>query len=115
MVVVYGMSEKFGPISFGKREQHYFLGKEIAQIKDYSETTAHEIDIEVRKIIMECYSDAKRLLQENFDKLERISLALLKYETLSSEEVDLVMEGKELNKTITENNESGEKDGSSEN
>ncbi|MCK9223451.1 MAG: ATP-dependent zinc metalloprotease FtsH [Candidatus Muirbacterium halophilum] len=100
MVVVYGMSEKFGPISFGKREQHYFLGKEIAQIKDYSEKTAHEIDIEVRKIIMECYDATKKLLEENFDKLEKISLALLKYETLDSSEVDILIAGGEIDRVI---------------
>ena len=96
MVCVYGMSEKFGPISFGKREQHFFLGKEIAQIKDYSETTAHQIDIEVREIVVSSYNATKQLLTENRDKLELIAETLLKYETLSKEQVDKLMAGEEL-------------------
>jgi cell division protease FtsH len=106
MVCVYGMSEKFGPISFGKREQHIFLGKEIAQIKDYSEKTAYEIDMEVRKIIISCYEETKNLIKENMDKLESIAQALLKYETLTNKQVDMLMEGK----GIDEIEENGDKE-----
>jgi len=100
MVCVYGMSEKLGPISFGKREQHIFLGRELSQTKDYSEKTAYDIDIEVKNIIVKCYEEAKKVIKQNLDKLEAIAQGLLKYETLTVEEVDKLMEGKDIEKDV---------------
>ncbi|MGM0606903.1 MAG: ATP-dependent zinc metalloprotease FtsH [Candidatus Muiribacteriota bacterium] len=96
MVCVYGMSKEFGPLSFGKREQHVFLGKEMAQIKDYSEATAQKIDEEIKKIVVDCYNSAKEIISENKDKLETLAVALLKFETLSREQINKLMDGEEL-------------------
>ena len=65
MVCAWGMSDKLGPLTFGKKEEQIFLGREIAQHRDYSEDTAERIDEEVRRIIMENYERAKNLLNEN--------------------------------------------------
>ena len=92
MVCEWGMSERLGPLTFGKREEHIFLGKEIAKHKDYSEKTAEEIDAEIRRIVSEAYSEAKGLLEENYDLLERLANRLLEKETLSSEEIDRLIE-----------------------
>lgn len=96
MVCEWGMSEKMGPLSFGKKEEQIFLGREIAQHSDYSEETAREIDGEIKRLIMENYVRAKKLLSENRDKLVRIAEALLEHESLTSEQVEHVMQGKDI-------------------
>jgi len=100
MVCVYGMSEKMGPISFGKREQHIFLGRELSQTKDFSEKTAYEIDQEVKKIMTTCYEEAKKVVADNMDKLEAIAQGLLKYETLTVDEVDKLIDGEDIEKDV---------------
>jgi len=92
MVCEWGMSEKLGPLTYGKREEHIFLGKEIARHKDFSEKTAEEIDKEVRRIVTEAYEDAKKLLKENFDILENLAKRLLEKETLDATEIDRIIE-----------------------
>jgi len=92
MVCEWGMSEKLGPLTFGKKEEHIFLGKEISKNKDYSEKTAEEIDNEIRRIIKEAYSSAKNLLTENSELLDALARLLLEKETLDSREIDALIE-----------------------
>ncbi|HEC97777.1 MAG TPA: ATP-dependent metallopeptidase FtsH/Yme1/Tma family protein [Nitrospirae bacterium] len=92
MVCEWGMSEKLGPLTFGKKEEHIFLGKEISKSKDYSEKTAEEIDDEIKSIVKEAYSSAKNLLTENSDLLDALARLLLEKETLTSREIDVLIE-----------------------
>ncbi|HLA39283.1 MAG TPA: ATP-dependent zinc metalloprotease FtsH [Candidatus Glassbacteria bacterium] len=96
MVCNWGMSEVLGPLSFGKKEEQIFLGREIAQHRDYSEATAQKIDLEVRALIDEAYGEAMKLLRENRDKLEALAAALLEREVLDAEEINLIISGKKL-------------------
>ena len=96
MVCEWGMSESLGPLTFGKKEEAIFLGKELAQHKDYSESTAILIDREIKRIVTECYETARKLILEKRDKLELIANALLERETLEGEEITRLMEGREL-------------------
>jgi len=96
MVCDWGMSETLGPLAFGKKEEQIFLGREISQHRDYSEETAERIDAEVRRLVMHGYETAKRLLQENFAILKRLSESLLERETLSGEEIEAIVQGRDL-------------------
>jgi cell division protease FtsH len=93
MVSQWGMSERLGPLSFGRREEQVFLGKELVMHKDYSEKTAQEIDEEVKRIVEECYERAKKILQENAPKVEKLVQILLEKESLSGEELNQILEG----------------------
>ncbi|OLB28347.1 MAG: cell division protein FtsH [Acidobacteria bacterium] len=95
MVCEWGMSE-LGPLAFGKKDEAIFLGREIAQHRDYSEDTAIQIDKEVRRIVNAAYEKARGLLSDNRDVLERIAQALLEREVIDAAEVKLLMEGKPL-------------------
>ena len=95
MVCEYGMS-RLGPLTFGKKEEQIFLGREIAQHRDFSEETARQIDQEVRRLIDEAYQSAHSLVEKNSDAMHRIAAALLERETIDAEEVRLLIEGKEL-------------------
>lgn len=92
MVCEWGMSERLGPLTFGKREEHLFLGREIARHQDYSEQTAVEIDREVRSIVEGCYQKTKQLLTEHLDILHAIAQELLEKETLQRADVDRIIE-----------------------
>jgi cell division protease FtsH len=92
MVCDWGMSETMGPLTFGKREEQIFLGREIAQHRDYSEETARKIDAEVRKMVLEAYERAKKILTENEDILHGLAQALLEKETLEGREVDAIIQ-----------------------
>ncbi|HXF70648.1 MAG TPA: ATP-dependent zinc metalloprotease FtsH [Thermoflexus sp.] len=94
MVTRYGMSEKLGPMVFGKKEELIFLGKEIAEQRDYSDAVAQEIDAEVRRLVMEAYERAKRILTEHRDKLEAVAQKLIEIETLDAETFRAIMEGR---------------------
>jgi cell division protease FtsH len=96
MVCEWGMSEKMGPLTFGKKEEAIFLGREIATHQDYSEHTAQEIDQEVKRIVMEQYARAKKLLEDNMHLLEQLAQALLEYEVLDAEEIDKILAGEKL-------------------
>jgi cell division protease FtsH len=96
MVCEWGMSEKMGPLTFGKKEEEIFLGREIAQHRDYSEQTAILIDDEVKKIVDKAMQRAESILKENMDTLHRLSAALLEREILDAEEIDKVMKGEAL-------------------
>src|SRR2546428_1407477 len=100
MVCEWGMSEKLGPLAFGEEEGEVFLGREFAQrSRNFSEATAIEIDAEVRKIVTEQYSRAKQILMENKPALDRVAAALLEWETLDGEELELLLRGGTLNKS----------------
>lgn len=88
MVCEWGMSEIMGPLSYGKKEEQIFLGREIAQHKDYSESTAQQIDVEVKKLVMDSYEKTKAIVRDNLEALSRLTEALLDRETLDGEEVD---------------------------
>jgi cell division protease FtsH len=95
MVCEYGMS-RLGPLTFGKKEEQIFLGREIAQHRDYSEDTAIKIDGEVRSIINNGYTRARNILETYRDALERVAQALLDREVLDATELKLLIEGKPL-------------------
>ena len=95
MVCEWGMSE-LGPLTFGKKEEQIFLGREIAQHRDYSEDTAIKIDQEVRKLVSGGYSTAKQIISDNRDTLEKIAKALIEREVLDANEIKLLVDGKEL-------------------
>jgi len=95
MVCEWGMSD-LGPMTFGKKEEQIFLGREIAQHRDYSEDTAIKIDQEVRKLVNKGYTTARQILSDNRDVLEKIARALIEREVLDANEIKLLVEGKEL-------------------
>jgi cell division protease FtsH len=95
MVCEWGMSE-LGPLAFGKKEEAIFLGREIAQHRDFSEATAVDIDKEVKRIVSSAYDKARVILDTNKDKLERIAQALLVREVLDANEVRMLLEGTPL-------------------
>ena len=92
MVCEWGMSEKLGPLTFGKKEEQIFLGREIAQHKDYSEKTAVDIDAEVKQVIMQNYDKAKSLLEESSEILHAMASELLEREVLDGAEIDSIIE-----------------------
>ncbi len=92
MVTEWGMSERLGPLTFGKKDEQIFLGREIAKHKDYSEKTAEEIDEEVRRLVTEAYEGSKKLLQENYDLLDALAKRLLEKETIDGHEIDALIE-----------------------
>ena len=93
MVTEWGMSPAMGPLTFGKKEEQIFLGREIAQHRDYSEETAIQIDQEVKRIVEEGYNRAQTTLDENRETLIRLAEALLEYETLDSVEIEAIIKG----------------------
>ncbi len=92
MVTEWGMSDRLGPLAFGKKDEQIFLGREIAKHKDYSEKTAVEIDDEVKLIVTQAYESAKQLLMENKDLLEALAQALLERETIEGNDIDAIIE-----------------------
>jgi cell division protease FtsH len=95
MVCEYGMS-RLGPLTFGKKEEQIFLGREIAQHRDFSEETARQIDQEVRRLIDEAYNSAYSIVDANKDAMHRIAAALLERETIDAEEVRMLIDGTTL-------------------
>jgi len=91
MVCEWGMSEKLGPLTFGKNEEYIFLGREVARHKDYSEETAFQIDVEIKRIIGDCAHRTRVILEENLEKLHALARALLERESLDGEEVALIL------------------------
>ena len=96
MVCEWGMSEELGPLTFGKKEEQIFLGREIAQHQDYSEQTAVKIDEEVKKLVLLSNNKAKKILQANRKLLIRLAEALLEFETLDREEIVAVIKGQKI-------------------
>lgn len=91
MVCEWGMSDTMGPLTFGKREEQIFLGREIAQHRDYSEQTAITIDQEVRRIIEENYQRAYQLLNDNMEILHAMAQALLEKETIDIKDINQIL------------------------
>ncbi len=98
MVCEWGMSEKLGPVAFGKKNDEIFLGREIAQHRDYSESTAVLIDQEVKTFVQKASDHAEKLLKDNVDILHRLAEALLEREILDGDEIELIMQNKPLAK-----------------
>ena len=88
MVRSFGMSEELGPLTYGQQDEQIFLGREIAQHRDYSEATAQKIDAEITRIVKESHARAKELLEENRDILDRLAERLLEKETVMGKELD---------------------------
>ncbi len=91
MVCEWGMSDKLGPLTFGKNEEHIFLGREVARAKDYSEATALLIDSEIKRIVMDAAARARQILGENIEKLHALARALLERESLDGEEIARIL------------------------
>jgi len=100
MVTEWGMSEKLGPLTFGKKDEQIFLGREIARHKDYSEKTAIDIDEEVKKIVIDAYNTSKTLLTTNRDILETVAKALLEKETMDGPEIDALIHEAKSKRTV---------------
>ena len=93
MVCEWGMSEEMGPLTFGKKEEQIFLGREISQHRDYSESTATKLDAEVRKLIIKSNDKVKQLLSDNLDKLKQMAELLLDVETIDKDHIEAIMLG----------------------
>jgi cell division protease FtsH len=91
MVCDFGMSESLGPLTFGKKEEQIFLGREISQHRDYSELTAQRIDDEVYKIVTDAYAKTSKLITDNIDALNLMAKSLLEKETLDAKDIDDIM------------------------
>jgi len=114
MVCEFGMSERLGPVTLGRKAGPIFLGRDIVEDRNYSETVASEIDKEVRRIVEECYERAKSLLQDNRHVLDAIANRLLEKETIDGEELDrLLMEMGAPVAVETQQTKGGEDDGAS--
>jgi len=95
MVTQWGMSDTLGPMVYGENEGEVFLGRSITTHKNVSEATMQQVDAEIRRIIDEQYSLARRLLEENRDKVEAMAKALLEWETIDAEQIEDIMSGRE--------------------
>ena len=96
MVCEWGMSERLGPLAFGKEDEMIFLGREIQRHKDYSEKTAEEIDAAIKRIVIESYDRANKIIRENRAALEAITEALMERESINGDEVGLLIRGEKL-------------------
>jgi cell division protease FtsH len=96
MVCEWGMSQALGPLTYGKKEEQIFLGKEFNRHQDYSEATALKIDSEIKRIVSEQYERAHKALTEGRGQLVRVAEALLEYEVLDAEQLRLILEGKPI-------------------
>ena len=95
MVTKWGLSDRLGPLTYSEDDGEVFLGRSVTQHKQVSDDTAHTIDEEVRKIIDSNYERARKILNENVDKLHAMAKALMRYETIDKEQVDDIMAGRE--------------------
>lgn len=100
MVCDFGMSDALGPIRYTSKEQHLYLGGEMHSPREFSEATAEQIDIAVRKIIDECYAEAEQIVRNNTEDLVLLAEALLKHETLSAEEVTKIFSARSVDAVI---------------
>jgi len=93
MVCEWGMSDKLGPLAYGKKDEEVFLGRDIVRHRDYSESTAFEIDNEIKETVIKNYERAKNLLKKNMKVLKNVAAALLEKETLDGAEIDSIIHG----------------------
>ncbi len=94
MVTQWGMSDALGPMVYGENENEVFLGRSVTTHKNVSEATMQKVDMEIRRIIDEQYALARKLIEENKDKIEAMTKALLEWETIDSEQIKDIMEGR---------------------
>jgi cell division protease FtsH len=95
MVTKWGLSDRLGPLTYSEDDGEVFLGRSVTQHKQVSDDTAHAIDEEVRRIIDTNYARAKKLLEENIEKLHAMAKALIKYETIDEKQIKDIMAGRE--------------------
>jgi cell division protease FtsH len=95
MVTVYGMSDKLGPVTLGKREEMVFLGREMGEQRNYGDRTADEIDVEVSKIVSDAWETAVQILRENRARLDRLAKRLVEIETLEGDTLQQLLDGQE--------------------
>ncbi len=106
MVCEWGMTEKMGPLHFGKREGEVFLGRDFGDTsKDYSEQTAVDIDAEIHAIVSTNYDRAKKVILENLEKLKALAEALLEHETIDGDEIDIIFSGQKLERKTADRRE----------
>ena len=98
MVTEWGLSEKLGPLMYGANQEEVFLGHSVAQQKNVSDSTAQLIDQEVRRFVEEGEATARKILEEHLDQLHRVAKGLLEYETLSGDEIKILMDGGDINR-----------------
>ena len=91
MVCDFGMSDSLGPLTFGKKEEQIFLGREISQHRDYSELTAQKIDEEVRRLVTDAYAKTSNLIKDNLEALHQLAGALLEKETLDGKQIEEIL------------------------
>lgn len=96
IITEFGMSEELGPLTFGKKQEQVFLGRDISRDRNYSEAVAFSIDKEARRMMDDCYNKAKEILTEQMDKLHLVAGTLIEQETLEAEDFNLLMEGKAI-------------------
>jgi cell division protease FtsH len=94
MVTQWGMSDSLGPMVYGENEGEVFLGRSVTTHKNVSEATMQKVDVEIRRIIDAQYGLSRRLIEENRDKIEAMAKALLEWETIDSEQIGDIMEGR---------------------
>ncbi len=102
MVCEWGMSDELGPLSFGRKEEQIFLGREISQHRDYSEQTALTIDREIRNIVDANHKRAKQIVNDNIEALKRLAEALIEFETIDGAEVDQLIRGEKISRPVKE-------------
>ena len=103
MITEFGMSEELGPLTFGRKQEQVFLGRDIARDRDYSEEVAYAIDKEARRIIDECYKEAERLLKENIEALHLIAQTLMEQETIDADEFAALLQQAGLGEFVKDN------------
>ena len=100
MVTEWGMSDLLGPMTFGKKNEEIFLGREIQSHRDYSEGTARMIDEEISRIVRDSQRMADELLQKNIEILHSLAQELLKYETIDSQDLEKILKGEKLTRPL---------------
>ena len=95
MVTKWGLSDRLGPLTYTEDDGEIFLGRSVTRHKQVSDVTAHAIDEEVRDLIDTCYNEAKRILQDNEQKLHKMADALIKYETIDEHQIADIMNGRD--------------------
>ena len=100
MVTEWGMSDLLGPMTFGKKNEEVFLGREIQSSRDYSEVTARMIDEEISRIVRESQRFADEILRKDIDILRRIAKELLKYETIDAKDLEKILKGEKLTRAL---------------
>jgi cell division protease FtsH len=108
MVTKFGMSDALGPLAYGDNEEEVFLGMSVAKTQNMSEKIAEKIDIEMRQIVDQGYARANDILSSGIDELHRLAKGLLEYETLTGDEINLLLKGEKLDREDSETEESAE-------